>query len=482
MDSLLPTGREVIPESVETYLQSYGFQGVPGGDGWPRLEVQIHGHSEVSGHTLYNIQCIVSLPGMASADWHTSKRLMQIRENLRDMLKTRLGREKMDELFVRTPFACRGGVPGTTARLTVWCQKLAELISTGKVPLAVVAEVMQFLDAPGPGEMYYDSTSSCLARSSSFMSADSNDDALELTMSDTPEYGEEVPRTTADKEAINIPEEESDNEPLSMLSSKTCIPFGDGTGHVKDGDATAILVRGPTYHQTQSKDDSLPAFYELVRVEVLKPPSHGEIHTNVASMGVMNALQALGTAPEGPLPQYFILNLQLPEGAPPMWGSDVRCCSSLVLCFRVKTETQAAAMSTTCDPALELLKGYCCNAPRDFSIQSKMKLIGHAENLSVPSVLGSMFERYNGRKPVIITKSGYLISGPGYLEMDVDIRQFNILARRALYQVWGCTSTAKLNLAAVIQGDHATELPERVFGCATLNALDLPQLTSAVTA
>jgi hypothetical protein len=308
------------------------------------------------------------------------------------------------------------------------------------------------------------------------MSADSIMDSQDLTMDGTPECGEDVP------EAIDLPEEESDSEALGKLSSRTCMPFGDDAGHVKDGDATAILVRGPTYHQTKSKDNSLPAFYELVRVEVLKPPSHGEKHANVASLGVMDVLQALGTAPEGPLPAYFILNLQLPEGAPPLWGNDARRCSSLVLCFRVKAETQAAAMNTTEDPALELFKGYCCNAPRDFAVQSKMKVIGHAENLSVPSVLGAMFERYNGRKPVIITKSGYLISGPGYLEMDVDIRQFNIMARRALYQVWGCTSKAKLNIAAVIQGDHAAELPERVLGCATLNALDFPQLTGVLTA
>merc|ERR1719240_4042 len=108
-----------------------------------------------------------------------------------------------------------------------------------------------------------------------------------------------------------------------------------------------------------------------------------------------------------------------------------------------------------------------------------MKFIGRVENLTEVGV-PSMFAGYNG-KPAIITKSGYLISGPGYLEMDVDIRQFNILARRALYQVWDCTSTAKLNLAAVIQGDHVTELPERVLGCATLNALDFPQLTGLIS-
>eukprot|EP00746_Dinoflagellata_sp_MGD_P069874 gnl/MRDRNA2_/MRDRNA2_28589_c0_seq1.p1 gnl/MRDRNA2_/MRDRNA2_28589_c0~~gnl/MRDRNA2_/MRDRNA2_28589_c0_seq1.p1 ORF type:complete len:527 (+),score=76.84 gnl/MRDRNA2_/MRDRNA2_28589_c0_seq1:111-1583(+) len=490
MGPLIPNGKRLILEDAVTYLESYGFHGVPGGVDWPRLEIQVHGHNEMSAHTWYNIQCVLIRPGMASADWHTSKRLMQLREGLRNMLRAELGKEKMEELFASTPFARRGGLPGTTALLTTWCQKLAELISTGEIPLPVVAGVMRFLDAPE--DLYYDSTS--MARSLSFMSAESDEDdfpvaltsdsqdsrihSQEFRMKDTSEHAVEVPTMAGYEDVQSMPVEDSDIRPCN----RTRIPFGDGPGHVKDGDATQIQVRGRIFHQTKEKENSLPAFYELVHVELLKPPSDGEVNTNVASMGVLNALQATGTAPEGVLPKYFILNLQLPSGAPPgPWSKTVQSCSSLVLGFRVRSETQAAAAIAACDPALELFKRYCSNASQDFSLQSKLKLIGRAENLPIPSMLASTFARYNGKKPAIITRSGYLISGPEYLEMDVDVRKFCWAARQALYQVWDSVSEAKITLAAVVQGDHDMELPERVFGCATLNRLDLPQLTGVVT-
>lgn len=481
MDPFVPNGKPLRLENVAVYLERYGFQGVPGGVGWPHLEVQVHGHNEVSAHTWYNIQCIVIRPGMALADWHTSKRLTQLREGLRNMLRTQLGKVKVEELFAHTRFARRGGLPGTTALLTTWCQKLAELISTGEIPSNVVAEVMQFLDAPE--ELYYDLMS--VAPSLSFMSAESDEDdfpaALTGLSSDSridSEHGVEVPTMAVYEDANSTLEEDSEGEALSRACSRIRVPFGDGQGHVKDGDATKIQVRGPTFHQTKEKDNSLSAFYELVHVEVLKPPSDGEVYTNVASMGVLNALQAMGIAPAGPLPKYFILNLQLPSGVPPgPWSKAVQSCSSLVLCFRVRSETQAAATSVACEPAMELLKRYCSNASQDFSLQSKLKLIGHAEDLQVPSMLASTFARYNGKKPAIITRSGYLISGPEYLEMDVDIRKFCWAARQGLHQVWERTSEARITLAAVIQGDQATELPERIFGCATLNRLDFPHLT-----
>merc|ERR1712124_113829 len=108
-------------------------------------------------------------------------------------------------------------------------------------------------------------------------------------------------------------------------------------------------------------------------------------------------------------------------------------------------------MSSACEPAMELFKRYCSNASQDFSPQSRLKLIGRAEDLPVPGMLAGPFERYNGKKPAIITRSGYLISGPEYLEMDVDIRKFCWAARQGLYQVWERTSEARITLAAVIQ-------------------------------
>lgn len=193
---------------------------------------------------------------------------------------------------------------------------------------------------------------------------------------------------------------------------------------------------------------------------------------------VAQHMSGLDSGPTGPFPQHFVLNLQLPKGPPPGPFSTAKGSSlSVVSYFRVREETQRMAMSHSSDPALRLLLNYCQGAQKNRRMQEKMKLIGQVGNFSELSV-PNMLQGYNG-KPVLITKSGSLYSGNGYLEMDVDVNCFCYMARMALSQLWNKVPEAELAFAAVIQGDTEEELPERLLGCASLHRMDLQRLVDS---
>jgi hypothetical protein len=251
-----------------------------------------------------------------------------------------------------------------------------------------------------------------------------------------------------------------------------CLPltFGCGPGCVQDGDATTVLVRGPRYSSTKKKEFSLPAFYELVHVEVLA--ARGK-HCHVAQSASGSEILQSHRAGQclGPLPSFFVVNVQLPDGEPSMFDGAHVDCASLVFYFRVRAETQAALKEGTADEGLRLLRRYCEDAPRQRSLQEKLKAICQIENVAESGV-SSMVQRYNGT-PSLITKVGTLFTGDGYIEIDVDISACSYAYRSSLHAMRNRISSMELRVSLLVQGDREEELPERVWGCAALHRVRL---------
>lgn len=253
-----------------------------------------------------------------------------------------------------------------------------------------------------------------------------------------------------------------------------CVELGSGSTYAKDGEASAFSVRAVDFLRSKHKKSSLASFYELVRVEIIPASKSNSLHCHVAQN-----VSGLESGPTGPLPQHFVMNLQLPTGPPPVLFSSASNPSlSVVFYFRVREETQMMALSSSSDHALSLLTNYFRNAPKNRRLQEKMKLIGQVANFSELNI-PNMFQSYNG-KPVLITKSGSLHRGNGYLEMDVDVNCFCYMARAALHQLWQKVSEAQLEVAVLVQGDTEEELPERLLGCAILDHIELQRLLDSV--
>lgn len=141
----------------------------------PRLQITVEGHEEDFGHTWYIInitvdRSVVQVPnqqevgeeksadnetavekGVEDIEWVVKKRLCDLREELHDRVKERMG-PAYSAYFDGTPFARHGGLPGTTARLRAWLASLAECSNKGALNADILAFVLRFLDAPVPAE------------------------------------------------------------------------------------------------------------------------------------------------------------------------------------------------------------------------------------------------------------------------------------------------------------------------------------------
>jgi len=114
----------------------------------PQLGLRLVGHVEDGRHTWYTIDCTLQAAGASEhLRWRVCRRLFHLREELYDRVKTALG-SSYEGFFEGAPFALRGGLPGTTARLTNWCDALASCISGGGAPSGVLVIVLQFFKAP----------------------------------------------------------------------------------------------------------------------------------------------------------------------------------------------------------------------------------------------------------------------------------------------------------------------------------------------
>jgi hypothetical protein len=116
------------------------------------VKIAVTGHVELSGHTRYTLDCALEGPVIGKICWQPMRRLCTLRERFHDAIIEEMGEGGYQKCFLDTPFASRGGIPGTTARLNAWCGQLSYCINTGDLPPKVVAIILQALEAPKPGK------------------------------------------------------------------------------------------------------------------------------------------------------------------------------------------------------------------------------------------------------------------------------------------------------------------------------------------
>lgn len=144
-------------DEVASYVQPYGFAAVGPLDWerltsetpWPKLSFAVVGHMEIHEHTFYQIKCELDTKPSLSLKWGVHRRLFHLREGLHDFVRSCLGAD-YDVVFGQAPFARRGGLPGTSARLQAWLEQLALHINDGTALPTTVAQVLNFFAVPKP--------------------------------------------------------------------------------------------------------------------------------------------------------------------------------------------------------------------------------------------------------------------------------------------------------------------------------------------
>jgi len=172
------------------------------------------------------------------------------------------------------------------------------------------------------------------------------------------------------------------------------------------------------------------------------------------------------------VPQFFVVNAQLPTDAPTMMGEADGPGFQVVLYFEISQETaNELATRQNMREATKLFEEYCTIAEEKPEFRGRFKVIGLVRNME-KMALPSFISAYNG-KPVLINKSGRLFRGSNYLEMDVNVHNFSFMARKGLYSIQDKFILAYLNVGFVIEGRKDDEQPETLFGCCQINMPDL---------
>jgi hypothetical protein len=117
----------------------------------PELVIKVTEHAEINEHTWYLIDCSLSFADASESEckvrWQTARRLCHMRELLYDHVKSDLG-DSYNKHFAGAHFAYRGGLPGTTSRLSDWCMALAACINSGAASPYAAVLTLRFVDAP----------------------------------------------------------------------------------------------------------------------------------------------------------------------------------------------------------------------------------------------------------------------------------------------------------------------------------------------
>mmetsp|Transcript_59936 Transcript_59936/g.167946 ORF Transcript_59936/g.167946 Transcript_59936/m.167946 type:complete len:429 (-) Transcript_59936:140-1426(-) len=281
------------------------------------------------------------------------------------------------------------------------------------------------------------------------------------------------------------------------------------------GHGEGFMVRtGPNYKKEGLKTQSQSSMYVAVScdavrgqdkiTDVVTKYAHGRLPPPPSCSESSQGAAPMEWTRDCPLPRVICINMMMPHttGVVPM-VKDAGC--SFVGYFHIKPDTIREARSEKPSPAVRLFMDFWqgpAGAPDgpltdpnrslfarvDKKVKKDQqsglfKVIAQCLNPSDVNV-PAMLHAYNG-KPCLITKCGYIIKDPNleWLEIGIDVRGFNLLARKMLCSLRHLLPRTKIHYGFLIQGVEDEDLPEGivcdmyVHGCDMMNdpkLLDAP--------
>jgi len=203
---------------------------------------------------------------------------------------------------------------------------------------------------------------------------------------------------------------------------------------------------------------------------------------SVAQLPPFDGISSLTWTTECPLPRIICVNLMLPYTDA---AADPGC--SYVCFFHIRPELLALLQSGRVPACVRVFEKFCGgpggtpldpkdpnrsldlrrNKARKANVDSGLlkATVWCEDTQKIPYFL----RRFNG-KPATITKSGYIVKEkpgngkPGeWLEIGVDIRNFNSMARNVLYRNHSKLSDVVLHFGFMVQTVEDEDLPEGLF-------------------
>jgi len=271
-------------------------------------------------------------------------------------------------------------------------------------------------------------------------------------------------------------------------------PTGEGP-YWSIGSGEGFMVRdGPDYKKNRHKTKSIDSMYTAVScdairgkeklTDIIMKHAHGRLPPPPSVSESSQGKAPLEWTKNCNLPRVICINMMMPytTGVNPM-ARDAGC--SFVGFFHITQETIREAQKENPRPGVRLFKEFWqgpAGAPdgpatdpnrslfarlgakvKKDQQRGLFKVIAHClnpEDVNVPNMLHA----YNG-KPCLITKCGYIVKDPQmeWLEIGIDVRGFNLLARKMLCSLRHLLPRTKIHYGFLIQGVEDEDLPEGIL-------------------
>ena len=290
--------------------------------------------------------------------------------------------------------------------------------------------------------------------------------------------------------------------PIDMLgwTPFRSVPFGKvkakGPPHFwTKASHSAFQVRSVGYKQSKSKEPSLPPLYECLGVDLVK--SNKVVSALTANSSAFKRIingESTGDTPwpwlrysgsswkkEFGIPRLLVVNAQLPYSSPSLWApqsADSDPGFSILSYYAISPSTAESLCAGKVEaPVMKLLRRLIAEgqSKKEDTALKVIGMVGNMEEIGFPDIVAG----YNG-KPVLVTKSCQMKFWPSQedcevLEIEYDVRQWSIIARKTLHSLRDKFKDAKCQLGMVIEGQTDAELPEQLLGCFRINFLDIAE-------
>lgn len=252
-----------------------------------------------------------------------------------------------------------------------------------------------------------------------------------------------------------------------------------GLGGWHPGMSTCFKLRvGPDYGKKGLKEVPGPPLYRCIGADVIR--GEAQIRCAIAELGEVVSLDH--SPPKdlpASLPTAIVVNFQLPYEVGPVYGQhpphDTGC--SVLLFFELDRHAAQPPESRSKTLLAEYLEESGHPLREGRNVSKCLKVIGLIENiedLEIPGMLLPAVRKFNG-KPVLIEKEcrRFATAARNVVELAVDVRGFNPVARSLLRQLRGQLPKVTVNLGLTLQGCLDEELPEQLIGAVDLVGMDL---------
>lgn len=253
------------------------------------------------------------------------------------------------------------------------------------------------------------------------------------------------------------------------------LPVGaNATDCWQECDARTFNVRGPDYIRSKVKVGSQGSLYRLAAVDMF---SFDKKEFHVARKVQLPGLPKAYTC-DGVTPPILVINIQLPTYQATMFGSHDGPGHSIVFCFVLPEGFDSSKFKN--QGFMRLFHRFVRGEKEADGTPTRdhFKLIPRVANPEewaqkgpLSSAEYKLLNAYHA-KPLLIRPQQHFFSGPGYMEVDLDIHSFAYLARKALGNFISRLMSAVYEYAFVVQGNGPDELPEQVLGCARMYRTD----------